>query len=340
MPRCARQVVLGSLLACVGLVLVLVGCDRSPVTTNPAQLLESLPASREAITPLPTSVDLDPRRVALGKKLFEDPQLSRNGTIACATCHPLDLGGTDHLPKSIGIRGTPVARNAPTVFNSGFNFRQFWDGRAATLEDQVDGPLTADQEMGSSWPESLDRLNASPAYTRAFADIYSTHVTEEAVKDAIATFERSLITPNARFDQYLRGNQAVLSSEEVEGYRMFRSYGCVSCHQGTNVGGNMFQRIGVMQPYVPLLDGSGSEDRGRFRLTNDPSDDLVFKVPSLRNVAVTGPYFHDGSQPTLEAAVTAMGYYQLGRVLTADEVQHLVAFLRTLTGEYDGRPLK
>ena len=316
---------------------MLVGCGRSNQGQVASAPTETMVASREAIAPLPLSLNLDPRRVALGQKLFEDPQLSHDGTIACATCHPLDLGGTDHLPRSIGIRGTPVARNAPTVFNSGFNFRQFWDGRAATLEEQAGGPLTSPDEMGSSWPEALDRINASAAYSRSFAEIYATHATEDAVRDAIATFERSLVTPNSRFDQYLRGNPAALNSEELDGYHMFRSFGCVSCHQGMNIGGNMYQRIGVMEQYVPVADPD--DDRGRFRLTSDPADDHVFKVPSLRNVAVTAPYFHDGSRPNLESAVAAMGYYQLGRRLSGDEIQHLVAFLRTLTGEYNGRSL-
>jgi cytochrome c peroxidase len=339
MSRSPHRVAFGVLLVCLGLAIMLVGCDLSTTSRQTPAWAETPVVSGDAITPLPLSVDLDPRRVAIGQKLFADPRLSHDGTIACATCHPLDQGGTDHLQRSIGIRGTPVGRNAPTVFNSGFNFRQFWDGRAATLEDQVGGPLTSPDEMGSNWPEALDRLNASPNYSQAFASIYATHATEDAVKDAIATYERSLVTPNSRFDQYLRGDHAVLTSDELEGYRMFRSYGCISCHQGMNIGGNMYQRIGVMEPYSPFINADAQNDRGRFRLTNDPADDHVFKVPSLRNVAVTGPYFHDGSQVNLESAVTAMGYYQLGRLLTPDEVQHLVAFLGTLTGEYNGQPL-
>jgi len=295
--------------------------------------------SREPISPLPLTLDLDPERVALGRALFEDTRLSHDNSLACATCHPLARGGTDHQARGVGIYGQPVARNAPTVFNSGFNFRQFWDGRAATLEEQVDGPLTAPVEMGSSWPEALDRLNRSPTYRAAFDASYRDGVTRDAVRDAIATYERSLYTPNARFDKYLRGDQTALTGEELEGFRLFRSYGCVSCHQGTNVGGNMFQRLGVMEPFVPSSHRAGADDRGRFLLTGDTSDDRVFKVPSLRNVAVTAPYFHDGSVPTLDGAVLVMARVQLGRQLTRVEVQRLVAFLGTLTGEYQGQPL-
>jgi cytochrome c peroxidase len=324
-------------LACLGLALVLVGCSQARQVQGTATLVDSTVASREAIMPLPLSVDLDTRRVALGHQLFEDPKLSHDGTIACATCHPLDNGGTDRLPQSIGIKAQRGARNAPTVFNSGFNFRQFWDGRAATLEDQAGGPLTSPVEMGSSWPEALDRINTSPAYRQTFTAIYGAPATEAAVRDAIANFERSLVTPNSRFDQYLRGDQTALTADELDGYRKFSSYGCVSCHQGMNIGGNMYQRIGVMQPYIPAP--GAEDDRGRMRLTGDPADDHVFKVPSLRNVAVTAPYFHNGSMPTLESAVSAMGNYQLGRPLTGEEIAHLAAFLRTLTGEYNGRPL-
>ncbi|HEY3060179.1 MAG TPA: cytochrome c peroxidase [Chloroflexota bacterium] len=339
MSRTVHPCAPGVLLMCLAAVLLLVGCEQ-PVASRPAATRVDAPApSREPISPLPRTVDLDPQRVALGQALFQDAQLSHDNSLSCATCHPLNEAGTDHRPRGVGIYGQPLARNTPTVFNSGFNFRQFWDGRAMTLEDQVDGPVTAAAEMGSTWPEVLGKLNASPTYRAAFNATYPDGLTRDAVRDAIATFERSLVTPNARFDLYLGGNQTAMTGEEIEGYRLFRSYGCVSCHQGANVGGNMFQRIGVMQPYVPRLDQTGLDDRGRFQLTDNPRDDHVFKVPSLRNVALTAPYFHDGSISTLEGAVGAMGRYQLGRQLTGTDVQRLVAFLRTLSGEYQRQPL-
>jgi cytochrome c peroxidase len=305
----------------------------SPSTNGPAQS-----SSPEPISPIPLTVDLDARKVALGSVLFADPQLSHDDTVACATCHHLDTGGVDHLAHSVGINGAVGGRNAPTVFNSGLNFRQFWDGRAPTLEDQIDGPTAAPREMGSTWTEIIRKLDASPAYVTSFTGLYGGGITSTAVKDAIATFERSLNTPNSRFDQFLRGDATAITRAEADGYAEFKSFGCVSCHQGTNVGGNMYQRFGVMEQLGPST--SLAADPGRFKVTGDERDLHTFKVPSLRNVALTAPYFHDGSVTTLEGAVVIMGRYQLGRQLTSAEVEPLVAFLKTLTGEYDGQPLQ
>ena len=293
--------------------------------------------SREPISPIQVSADLDPARVALGSLLFRDPLLSHDNTVACASCHHLDLGGVDRLSHSVGIYGQVGGRNAPTVFNSGLNFRQFWDGRAATLEDQIDGPTAHPLEMGSNWPEITQKLNHSSEYAATFTRLYG-GATAASVKDAIATFERSLNTPNSRFDRFLTGDAAVLTTAEAQGYADFKSFGCVSCHQGTNVGGNMFQRLGVVEPPPPA--SALMLDIGRFGVTADARDQHVFRVPSLRNVAVTPPYFHDGSVTTLEGAVAIMGRYQLGRQLTSDEIGRLVAFLKTLTGEYEGHVLQ
>ncbi|MGH7788549.1 MAG: cytochrome-c peroxidase [Candidatus Binatia bacterium] len=293
-------------------------------------------AFNEPIRPIPLTVELDQRKVRLGGQLFHDPQLSRDGRVSCASCHDLARGGVDHRPRSIGIDGAEGEVNAPTVLNSGFNFKQFWDGRADTLEAQVDGPLQHAKEMGSSWAVVISRLSGSAEYAQAFAAIYPDGVTAANVKDAIAVFERSLFTPHARFDQYLRGDDDVLTADEVEGYRLFKSRGCVSCHQGIGVGGNMFQVFGVMADYFAERGNVTTADLGRFNVTQDEADRHVFKVPSLRNVALTAPYFHDGSAPTLEAAVEVMGTYQLGRPLSAAEIARIALFLRTLTGEYGG----
>lgn len=292
---------------------------------------------REPISPIPVSADLDPARVGLGSLLFHEPLLSHDNTVACASCHHLDTGGVDRLSHSVGIYGQLGGRNAPTVFNSGLNFRQFWDGRAATLEDQIDGPIGHPLEMGSNWPEITQKLNRSSEYAATFTRLYG-GATAASVKDAIATFERSLNTPNSRFDRFLTGDAAALTPAEVQGYADFKSFGCVSCHQGTNVGGNMFQRLGVVEH--PPATNALMDDIGRFGVTADARDEHVFKVPSLRNVAVTGPYFHDGSVTTLEGAVVLMGRYQLGRQLTSAEIERLVAFLKTLTGEYEGHVLQ
>jgi cytochrome c peroxidase len=290
----------------------------------------------EPIQPLPREVHLDARKVALGQSLFDDPRLSRDGTVSCSTCHSLATGGCDRRPASVGISGQVGSINAPTVFNSSANFKQFWDGRAETLEDQIDGPVQASHEMGSSWPDVIAKLSNSSAYAASFAEIYRDGIQPKNVKDAIATFERSLITPDSRFDQYLRGDKDALTADEKHGYEIFKSYGCISCHQGLNIGGNMFQTFGVMADYFADRGHITKADFGRYNVTGDENDRYVFKVPSLRNVDLTAPYFHDGSAPTLEAAVFVMGRYQLGRRLSPAEIADLVKFLKTLTGNYKG----
>jgi len=305
---------------------------------EPADARES--ESSEPIQPIQAQLThLDARKIALGKQLFSDPRLSDNNLVSCATCHDLATGGSDRKARSVGIHGALGVINAPTVLNSGFNFSQFWDGRAETLEKQVDGPIQSKIEMGSTWPEVIDKLRGSRDYTRAFREIYDQGPTSGAVKDSIAEFERSLTTPNSRFDRFLRHDTSALTSEEQEGYRLFKSFGCASCHQGVGVGGNMYQKMGVMVPYFADSAHVTAADRGRFNVTGDPRDLYMFKVPSLRNVEMTPPYFHDGSAATLPDAVRTMGKYQLGHPLAQHEVESIVAFLKTLTGELNGKPL-
>ncbi len=315
--------------------------DGLPGGAAPASAETSAPATegvrQEPITPIPLTIALDARKVALGRKLFHDPILSHDNTVACAKCHPLQQGGTDHLAHSIGIGGQTGVVNAPTVFNSGLNFRQFWDGRAESLEAQIDGPTQSPIEMGATWDEMLARLRRDPAYAAAFGEIYPNGVQRESVKAAIAEFERSLLTPNSRFDRYLRGDDTALTLGERDGYAKFKNYGCVSCHQGVNVGANMFQRMGVMRDYFADRGHITEADYGRFNVTHNEADRFFFKVPSLRNVALTAPYFHDGSAQTLEEAVTVMARYQLGRPLPPEDLAAIVKFLKTLTGEYEGR---
>ena len=243
------------------------------------------------------------------------------------------------LFRSVGVKGAEGFINTPTVFNSGFNFRQFWDGRAETLEDQVDGPIHSSHELGSNWPEIVAKLAAAPDYVAPFKALYPDGIQPQNIRDAIATFERSLYTPNSRFDRFLRGETEILTEAEKSGYHLFKSYGCVRCHQGVNVGGNMFQTFGVMGNYFADRGTVTRADLARFNVTGDQRDQHVFKVPSLRNVALTAPYFHDGSAARLEDAVSVMGAYQLGRRLEAREVDLIVQFLRTLTGTYRGAPL-
>lgn len=290
----------------------------------------------EPIQPLPQVTDLDHRKVALGRQLFHDPGLSANGRISCASCHDLQGGGVapgqTHAPP--GVSGRAVAINVPTVFNAGFNYLQFWDGRAQTLEDQIDGPIHNPDEMGLNWPAVLKVLRADRAYRRSFQAAYGGPPSERTVKDAIATYERSLVTPDAPFDRYLKGDRDALGAEALRGYELFKSYGCASCHQGVNVGGNMLQVFGVVDNYFKARGNITEHDLGRYNVTGDDYDRHVFKVPSLRNVALTAPYFHDGSAATLDEAVDIMARYQLGRQLGPPDRAALVAFLESLTGVY------
>lgn len=326
--------------AIVGLVLW-GGCAKREVVKTGSALppAPAAVASTEPITPIPQTIALDDAKVALGKFLFHTPMLSRDDSVSCATCHPLNHAGTDHLARSLGVNHAAGRVNAPTVFNSGFNFRQFWDGRADSLESQIDGPLESDIEMGSTWRHVIERLRREPEIVAAFQRIYTDGVQPANVRNAIAEFERSLITPNSRFDRYLRGDASALTEQERAGYAKFKNYGCISCHQGVNVGANMFQRMGVIRDYFAERGHVTPADYGRFNVTNNEADRFFFKVPSLRNVAVTAPYFHDGSAPTLEDAVTIMARFQLGRSLPPEDRADIVQFLRTLTGEFEGQPL-
>lgn len=302
---------------------------------------EGLGNSQEPITPIPLAIKLDARKVALGRRLFNDPQLSHDNTISCTTCHDLTKGGADGLPFPIGIDKKQGKINTLTVFNSGFNFRLFWDGRAASLEDQMDFPLQHPDEMAATWPEVIAKLEKDAGYRRDFAAIYSQGGLQSAIqplniKDAIATFERSLITPNGKFDRYLRGDKRALDKDELAGYELFKNMGCISCHQGRNVGGNMYEKLGVVGDYFAQRGNLNEIDFGRYNVTGIEEHRYEFRVPSLRNVALTAPYFHDASASTLEKAVAIMAKYQLGVDLSVDEISKLVKFLDTLTGVYEG----
>lgn len=329
----------------LALILAVSGCggdsnSQAVVTSAGAQdELASIEYRAEPVRPIPLEIELDQSRVALGKVLFHDTRLSSDGSVSCASCHNLEAAGTDRKQFSTGVAGAVGVLNSPTVFNSGFNFRQFWDGRAETLEEQIDGPLSANHEMASGMDDVLAMLNADAEYTAQFGAIYSDGVTASNLRDALATFQRSLITPNSRFDRWLRGDDAAITETEKEGYALFKSLGCVSCHQGINVGGNMFETFGVMADYFAERGEVTEADYGRFNVTGQERDRYVFKVPGLRNVAVTPPYFHDGSVRRLDEAVKLMAQYNLGRKLRDTETAQIVAFLKTLTGEYDGRPL-
>jgi cytochrome c peroxidase len=297
----------------------------TPVFAMPADVLQP-------ILPLTAIADLDPRRVALGKKLFHDARLSADFSVTCASCHNLAKGGVDGRQFSVGIEGKVGGINAPTVFNSAFSLAQFWDGRAATLEEQAAGPIQNPIEMGATWSLVLSRLAQDQALGQEFRQAYGDGLTANNILNAIATFERSLVTLNSRFDRYLRGEKQILTPVEIEGYQLFRELGCISCHQGAAIGGNMYQKFGVLGDYFAGRPTT-RDDLGRYNVTQREEDRHVFKVPSLRNVALTAPYFHDGSVASLDQAVIVMARYQLGRDLSTQDVTAIVAFLKTLSGE-------
>ena len=287
----------------------------------------------EPIKPIPEEVELNVDKVALGRALFHDPRLSKDGTVSCASCHDLRAGGSDGRRVSIGIDGKEGVINSPTVFNAGFNFKQFWDGRAKTLENQIDGPIQSPIEMGSLWPEVVAKLYEHESYPGRFQALYPDGINRRNVKNAIGEFMKSLITPNSRFDQWLKGNEAALDAREKQGYALFKSYGCVSCHQGANVGGNMFQVFGVLNDYFKKRGNITEADLGRYNVTGNIADRHSFKVPSLRMAAYTAPYLHDGSAATLRDAVNAMFTFQLGREAPDEDKDAIVAFIKTLAGE-------
>ncbi len=297
--------------------------------------------TNEAIRPVQDSVPVDMRKVILGNLLFHDVRLSADNTVSCSSCHGLNTGGVDNKPFSEGVGGQHGGVNAPTVFNALYNFVQFWDGRAATLADQAAGPPLNPVEMAcKSFDEICDKLKADAAFSKAFTEVYSDGINEANITNAIQEFEKTLLTPNSRFDKYLKGDMAALTTEELAGYDLFKKYNCATCHVGENMGGQSYELMGIKQDYFADRGTELTvEDNGRFKETKNERDRHRFKVPGLRNVALTAPYFHDATQATLEDAVRAMGKYEVGVDLSQQEVKQIVAFLQTLTGEYQGKLL-
>jgi cytochrome c peroxidase len=282
--------------------------------------------SKELITPIPTNADYNYNKALLGKKLFFDVRLSRNNTISCASCHMLQDGGDDNLPVSFGIDGKQGIRNSPTVLNARYNKSQFWDGNAKDLAEQVSGPIHNPIEMGSSFSEIIAKLNKDKSYVEKFSKFYDDGITSSNITDAIVEFEKALTTPNSKFDKYLRGNQNILTKDELNGYMLFKDYGCISCHNGVNIGGNLLQKIGAVEKF-------DTSDFGLYNITKKEEDKFYFKVPSLRNVELTAPYYHDGRVKSLEEAVDNMVKHQVGFLIDEKDREDIVKFLKTLTGE-------
>ena len=286
-------------------------------------------AADEPIKPIEAAKPKNENKVELGKMLFFDPRLSKSGFISCNSCHNLSMGGSDNLPSSIGHKWHQGPINSPTVLNSSLSLAQFWDGRAKDLKDQAGGPIANPGEMAFSHELAVGVLQSIPQYRARFKRIYSSDKLDIGmVTDAIAAFEETLVTPDSRFDKWLKGDKNAINKTELEGYKLFKDVGCTGCHNGPAVGGASFQKMGVVEAYK-----TQSKAEGRFAVTGKEEDRLFFKVPTLRNVELTYPYFHDGAAATLEDAVNTMGRIQLGRNFTKDENAKIVAFLKTLTGK-------
>lgn len=285
--------------------------------------------NKEPVTPIQPFKVTQPAKVELGKKLFFDPRLSRSGFISCNSCHNLSMGGSDNLKTSIGHNWQKGPINSPTVLNSSLNLAQFWDGRAKDLKEQAGGPIANPGEMAFTHELAINMLASIPAYRAEFKSVFKKEPIDMAqVTSAIAEFEETLVTPNSRFDQWLGGKKNAITKDEFAGYKLFKESGCVACHNGAAVGGNSFQKMGLVEPYK-----TANSAQGRSAITQKDADRFNFKVPTLRNVELTYPYFHDGEASTLTEAVDLMGKLQLGRTFSEDENAKIVAFLKTLTGD-------
>ncbi len=293
----------------------------------------------EVVQPLP-SPPAPSEKAALGKGLYHDTRLSGDDTVSCATCHGLDKGGTDQLRFSKGIDGQEGGINAPTVYNSVFMVRQFWDGRAADLAEQAGGPVTNPIEMGAEWPDVLAKLQQDEGVMAAFDTLFSDGLTQQNVQNAIAIFESTLVTTGSDFDAWLMGTDDAISAEAKQGYAEFKEHGCVGCHAGKALGGQSFEYMGLHGDYFADRGDVTEADYGLYSFTKKEADRYKLKVPTLRNISVTWPYFHDGSTSDLGEAVRTMAKYQLGEEIDDAEVAQIVAFLESLTGNYDGKRLE
>jgi cytochrome c peroxidase len=317
MPPAAIAPVRGRWTACLLLALVFLDA-ASPATAQSPTLAPR--ADQEPITPIPAVPAQDPRRLALGERLFSDRRLSHDNTRSCGSCHDIQRNGASANAHDATPEGEPIALNTPTVFNAALNFRLNWEGNFRSLERGAAQTLRNPTIMASSPEEVVGKLRADRETAGQFRDAYGRQPDAAALLDAIATYLRSLVTPGSRFDRWLAGEAEAITPEELSGYQLFKSLGCIACHQGVNVGGNLFQRHGIFHPIG----------------TAEPA---LVRVPSLRNVATTPPYFHDGSAPTLSEAVKTMGLAQLDRVLTDGQIAAIVTFLNTLTGTYRGQAI-
>jgi len=300
-----------------------------PLAVAGALLTAGSAMAKEPIDPIRPVQNVNLAQVELGKKLYFDPRLSMSGFISCNSCHNLSMGGTDNLKTSIGHKWQQGPINSPTVLNSSLSIAQFWDGRAADLKEQAGGPIANPMEMGFTHTLAIDVLQSIPGYVVEFKQVFGKDTIDiDMVTLAIAEFEKTLVTPNSRFDQWLLGDQDAMTTKELAGYKLFKESGCIACHYGEAMGGTSYQKMGLIEPYQTKNPAVGRAD-----VTGKDADRFMFKVPTLRNVELTYPYFHDGEAQTLTEAVDIMGRLQLGKKFTKEENAQVVAFLKTLTGD-------
>lgn len=287
----------------------------------------------QPITPIPKFLPYEAGQARLGKALFHDKVLSIDNEFSCASCHILKKGGMDNLVESPGANGGVTETNTPSVLNSIFNFRYRWDGSAKHYHQLLQHMISDSNIMGNTWENVIETLRNNSNYNNQFNALFDDGVTKNNIETVFQEYQKTLITPNSRFDKYLLGDESALTSEEKEGYRLFKTTGCISCHQGINIGGNLFEKLGIYKSYFAEKTNLTPADYGRYNVTGLEEDKFVFKVPSLRNIALTAPYFHDGSKATLEDAIETMAIYQIGQPLAKTHVGQIKAFLETLTGE-------
>jgi cytochrome c peroxidase len=291
--------------------------------------------AHEPIYPIPLRTETQNKeKLTLGRILFNDNRLTPESTHSCASCHHLESGGDDELRVSKPVGNLAPVVNTPTIFNTQYNFRLNWDGSAASVAEQLDMAIKRIGGYSSGWDELLARFNSDTSLVSRFNTVYKhEQITRESFTDALVTYLESLTTPNARFDKYLRGDNNAIDEDEKHGYTLFKEYGCISCHQGTNIGGNLYQRFGIFYDYFRARGDIQQADYGRMNVTGESTDMHVFKVPSLRNIELTAPYLHDGRSKSLHEVVTIMGRTQLGFEIEQDDIKLIVKFLKTLTGE-------
>lgn len=301
--------------------------DESEVELNYTETVYHFEHVEGAIQPIPRTMTIDKNWLILGKALFHSPLLSKDNSISCASCHMIDFGGDDGFPVSIGVNNAQGFRNSPTVLNASFNFRQFWDGRARSLTEQASGPIHNLVEMASSWAQIIPKLNNDSYFYKTFNNLSPSGITSDNILKAITIYEQSLITPNSPIDKYLLGDINAITKQQVRGLKLFINYGCATCHQGRNIGGNIFQKLGR----IDIIPKQLTSDFGRFEVTKIESDKYIFKVPTLRNIADTAPYFHNGAIDNLADAVRIMARTQLARELSEPEVEDIVALLQSFS---------